>query len=334
MSEKILEAEIVEDELKAPILKDIKYPVKMEDLEALMSEYKNIPVIDLEADDEVVGEQYQIVLRGHKRFVKARTSIEKVRKGLKAPALEYGKKVDTIAKEFQSKIKPFEDKLLEQRKAVEDNEARKQREAEEAEEKRIADIKSKLEDIKNLPLSMMLKTAQEITDTLCNIVSIEKEEFQEFYEEAIDLVVKVREQLTQLRDNKELVENAKKLQDEAEVEARRLKELEDKKLQDEKAEFEAERAKFQQQKEAFEAQQRAVQEEADRKEAERLADELQAKQEAERADREKQKELNLKEAKRQTFEYLFANLEISSIVAEQLLSLIIDNKVPHTRWED
>ena len=95
-----IEAEIVEDR-KEIVLVEIKYPVNTTDLESLLKEYTVIPDINPDADEDLVGEQYQFVLKGHKAFVKARTGIEKTRKQLKQPALDYGKTVDNIAKEFQ-----------------------------------------------------------------------------------------------------------------------------------------------------------------------------------------------------------------------------------------
>jgi len=282
MPNETIDAEIVDDELKAPVLQDIKYPVKASDLEILMSEYKDIPNIDLDANDEKIGEQYQFVLAGHKKFVKARNQIEKVRKTLKAPALEYGKKVDAIAKEFQAKIKPIEDKLAIERRKVEENEARKQREAEEAEEKRIDEINRRLTWMERLPLEMMSKSSLEIREFLGGFDTPEEKTFEEFYDKALILHSQIQTQLSKMADDKELVENAQKLQAEKEAEAQRLKEEEDKKLQAQKDELAQQQAEFQKQKEEFEAQQRAMQEEADRKEAARLADELQEKQEQER----------------------------------------------------
>ena len=330
-----IDAEIVESENKAPILKDIKYPVKMEDLEILMSDFKDIPTIDLDADDETVGEQYQLVLGGHKRFVKARTSIERVRKDLKAPALEYGKRVDAIAKEFQAKIKPFEDKLLVQRKAVEDNEARKQREAEEAEEKRIDEIQRRMSYMERIPLEMMQKSSIEIRDFIGSFDVPSEKDFDEFYSKALILHSQIQTQLTQMANDKELVENAQKIQAqkekaEAEAEAQRQAQL-----QKEREEFEEEQRAFQKKKDDFEAMQREQQEILDRREAARLADELQAKQEAERLERKKQDE----DAKRNAYAHAIEDMErLWNSDGMDNFSQIVDaiqaGQIRHIKWED
>lgn len=342
---KTIEAEILEDENKAPILKDIKYPVKMEDLDALMNDFKDIPAIDLDADDETVGEQYQFVLGGHKRFVKARTSIEKVRKELKAPALGYGKKVDAIAKEFQAKIKPFEDKLSIQRLAVENNEARKQREAEEAEERRVEEIHRRMTYMERVPLEMMQKPSIEIREFIDSFDIPTEKDFNEFYDKALILHSQIQTQLMQMADDKELVENAQAIQAQKEKEAAEAEAQRQEQLKKEREEFEEQQRVFQKQKDDFEAQQRAVQEEADRKEAERLADELQAKQEAENREREKReattaalvksrkKAQDIKNRK-ESFETLDYQLNSQNVDIETLIDLIQDDQVPHIRWED
>ncbi|WP_457750124.1 hypothetical protein, partial [Sulfurimonas sp.] len=182
-----IDAEIVDDELKAPVLQDIQYPVNPEYIDLLINEYKDVPSIDLDANVYEIGEQYQVVLAGHKKFVKARIQIEKVRKTLKAPAIEYGKKVDAIAKEFQAKLKPIEDKLSFERKKVEENEARMQREAEEAEERRVEAITSKIASMERVPLEMMQKTSLELREFLASFDVPTQKEYEEFYDKALIL---------------------------------------------------------------------------------------------------------------------------------------------------
>ena len=332
---KTIDAEIVNDDFRAPVLKDIKYPVKMEDLDLLMIEYKDIPNIDLDADDETIGEQYRFVLSGYKRFVKARTSIEKVRKELKAPALEYGKKVDAIAKEFQSKIKPFEDKLSIQRLAVENNEARKQREAEEAEEKRIDEIKRRISYMERAPLEMIQKPSIEIREFIGSFDSPTEKDFNELYDTALILHSQTKTHLIQMAEDKELVENAQAIQAQKEKEAAEAEAQRQEQLKKEREEFEQQQRAFQKQKDEFEALQRAVQEEADRKEAERLADELQAKQEAERRERKKQDE----DAKRNAYTHAIEDMERlwngdGMDNFSQMVDAIQAGQIRHIKWED
>jgi len=328
-----LDAEIITDEFKVPVLKNIVYPVTMESLEALVAEYSDIPEIDVNASDEVVSQQFEFVVQGHKKFVKAKRSIEKARKVLKAPALEYGKAVDSIAKEFQSKINHIEEKLLFQRKVVEDNEARKQREAEEAEERRVDAIKAEIASTKNLPLQHFNSSSSKITKVLESFRVITKEDFEEFYDEAIETQNFVISQLQTARDNKVLVENAQKLQDEAEEKARAEKELADRKIQDEKDAFEKEKAEFQKRKDEFDAQNRAYQEEIDREEAVKKADALQAQQEIENEEKKQKEKESFEKFKYETINDLCDVCLLTDETAEIVFDGIYGGYVNHLKFE-
>lgn len=334
---KTIEVEMVEEN-QAVVLSEIKYPVSKIDLETLLKEYKDIPDINPDADEELVGKQYQFVLKGHKAFVKARTGIEKTRKLLKQPALDYGKQVDGIAKEFQSMIVDAETKLQIQRKKVEDNEARKQREIEEAEELRVDTIKNKILNIKNLPLNHFNSDSQTLTNALETLRTITVEEYEEFTEEASDAQEKVIQQLQQARETKVKAEQADK------IEAQRLEEankIEAQRLEAQKVEqqkLEAERAEFERQKQEFARQQREQQEAIDRQNAEREAIELQKKQEAERVEREKQQALERQQREQQDIE-LLEKRKIETLgkfyncgTYEVLLDAIIDGRVPNIKW--
>jgi len=291
----VTEAEIVED--NQIILCEIKYPVSQVMLKDLLEEYKEIPDINPDADEDLVGTQYQYVLKGHKAFVKARTSIEKTRKTLKQPALDYGKSVDGIAKEFQAMIKTTEDKLQLQRKRVEDNEARKQAEAEALEEARIDEIKNRILSVKNLPLQHFNSSSEDITRALESLVVISIDVYDEFFDEAVESQNYVISQLQTARDNKLLVENASKIQAEKDEEIRKAKEIEDAKLQAERDEFNKQQEEFNKQKQDFERQQREQQEVIDRQKAELEADELAKKQDFDRQQREQQGKENFDKAK-------------------------------------
>jgi len=285
MNENTVEVEIVEEN-KEVVLSEIKYPVSQVDLNNLLLDYKDIPDINPDADDVIVSEQYQFVLKGHKAFVKARTGIEKTRKQLKQPALDYGKRVDGIAKEFQSLIKSTEDKLFLQRKTVEDNEARKQREAEEAEDARVNNINSAINSLKQLPMECINKSSEAISDVLKSIEAPNKEFYSEFYDEALEVFGASSSQVRQMLENQYLVENAEKIQAEKDAEAKRIQDEEDAKHRAEKDALAKQQAEFQKQKDDFERQQREQQEIINRQKAEIEADELAKQQEAERVEKE------------------------------------------------
>ena len=334
---KMLEAEIIEEN-KAVVLSEIKYPVSQTDLKALLEEYKDIPEIDPDADEDLVGEQYQFVLRGHKAFVKARTGIEKTRKQLKQPALDYGKNVDGIAKEFQSMISTAETKLQIQRKIVEDNEVRKQREAEEAEEARVETIKIKISDIKNLPLCHFNSDSETLAKALESIYVPTDEEYQEFINEAREVQQITIMQLQEMRKNKVLAERAGELEAEREAEAKKLKDEQDAKLAKEREEFEAQQREFKEKQEAFERQQREQQEVIDRQKAEIEAEELRKQQEFERAEREQQEAFERQQREQQTkeefdnakFQLVNELKELKTIT--KIASAIVDGNITNLTW--
>ena len=328
-----------EEIIETVVLSEIKYPVSQESLTTLLDEYKDIPNIDPDADDETVAEQYQFVLKGHKAFVKARNGIEKTRKTLKAPALEYGKTVDGIAKEFQTMIKSTEEKLFIQRKIVEDNEARKQREAEEREEQRVNAIQKFLKEYEQFPLTFLNVSSEHLASFLETELKAPTEiVFEEYLEEANAKYQVCVTTLNSMLENKKLVENAQKLQAEAEEKARLEKEESDRKLQAERDEFARQQAEFQQQKENFERQQREQQEILDRQEAEREADELQAKQEAERVEAERLAELQRQQAEEEAEQnkekHIAETLEAIDKYLDYglLLNKIIAGEIPNLKW--
>jgi len=324
------EAEIVEDaELLAPTLKDIKYPLSAGEIDTLLAKYAEVPTIDLNASDEEIGESYKFVLAGHKEFVKVRNKIEKTRKTLKEPALNYGRKVDSIAKEFQAKIKPIEDKLYIQRKAVEDNEARKQREAEERELQRVVNIKTLMNDYETHPMRFINSSSQDIDLFLRNDLKTPTPElFEEFFDEAFIKYNACFNQLVQMKENQILVENAKKIQEQQEAEAKQKRDEDNAKSKAREDELAKREKEFQAKEDAFNAVIEAQQEEQARLEAARLADEFQAKQEFEAKVKLQQNAQKLEDAKQETTEAL-----AEVVGTEDFMNAIFENKIPHLKFE-
>ena len=321
-----IDAEIISE----IVLSEIKYPVTISDITALLEEYKDIPTIDPDGDDEIVAEQFAFVLRGHKAFVKARTGIERTRKTLKQPALDYGKNVDNIAKEFQSLIKQTEIKLFVQRKIVEDNEAKKQREAEESEELRINIIKMLIVDIKSLAGIHYNSSSESLTTALEALTVPTVEVYAEFLTEAREAQQISILQLQEMRKSKKLAEKSEEFEVQEAKEAEKLRDEQDAKIAKERAEFAEEKAEFERQKNEMENEVRAKQEELDLINAEKEADALMLKQQ------EFKKE---KETKDKELQDLYYNEAYDSLNAarqsenEALLDLIIEGKVKHIKFE-
>jgi len=281
MSETI-EAEIVEDEFLAPAQVTAKKLTTLVNVDNLIKKYKTIADTPLKTDVEELGALFLELQTARKEFTNGRIKLEKEAKALRDPYNAFAKLVIKIEKEVQAKINPYENKLRALTDKVENEEKRKQIEAEEAEEARINAIRIKIKAFEMLPLQYINNTSDEILAMLNDSVNPTEETFNEFFNEAVTVFTNSHSQLRKIHDDKILVENAQKMQDEKDVKAREAKEIEDKKLQDEKDALAKQQSDFQKQKDDFEAQQKAIQEEADRKEAERVADELQAKQESEK----------------------------------------------------
>jgi len=328
MSETV-EAEIVEDEFLAPVLKNAKELTTLVNTDELIKEYSELASIDISTPVEEISLKFIEIEKGFKAFRKARTSIERTRKEIGEPAFQFHKKVIEIAKEIQKTINPYEERLKALVSKVENEEKRKQIEIEEAEEQRVTNIKRIINQLKDNPTQCIGKTSKVITEALELLECPSREILEEFFDEAFMAYTQSQTQMLQMLENQNLVENAQKIQEEAkqkadaeEVERQALRDAEQKKLDEEKAEF-------RKQKDDFEAQQKAIQEEADRMQAAKEADELMAKQKAEK----KQKDLENKEAYDELYNEAWDDLqEAFENKREALLDLIIEGKIRNVKW--
>ncbi len=333
---KIMDAEIVEEVIKAPVLQDIKYPVSNLDIQALLDEYVDIPEIDPES--EKAPEQYQYVLKGHKAFVKARTSIEKVRKTLKSPALDYGKSVDGIAKEFQAKIAPTEEKLRLARQTVEDYEKRKIAEAEEAERKRIEIIEDEILRIKNIPLGIFNLTAEQTSAVFDELKAPDIRFFEEFQDKAVNVFKETSLILSQSYETKLKAEQAEAMEQQLKAEAEEAERKRQEAMRVEREKLEAEKAEFQRQQDEMQEQMRMQQEAIDKQNAEIEAEKLMQEQEQERKEHEKKEEaerLKKEKENRELFEQNFSEtLEAMNKYTDNSLMLneIVSGAIPNIRW--
>ncbi len=185
MKPNVIDAEVIEDEFKAPVLADIKYPVKTTDIEKLLAEFKVIPNINIADDPKVVETQYSFVRAGLKRFVSARVAIEKTRKLIKAPALKYTKKVDAVAKEVTMLLADTEQRLLVEKTKIDVEIERKKNEKMREEEMRIITIQDKIQVIKNLPLDHFMSTSSQVAAAIEGMLMPKEDVYMEFLEEAL-----------------------------------------------------------------------------------------------------------------------------------------------------
>lgn len=118
-------------------------------------------------------------------LVTLRNKLDKTRKEFKAPALEFGRRIDSEAKRIEGEILALEEPIDDQIKADE-----RRREAEkaakaEAERVRVATIRAKIDAMHGLVREAVGKTAEEITTAQLDLSAIEiGDGFAEFTAEA------------------------------------------------------------------------------------------------------------------------------------------------------
>jgi nitrate reductase NapAB chaperone NapD len=159
---------------------------------------------------------YKAVMAAISTVSKIRVDVEKARKMFKADALEYGRKVDAEAKRITGLLLEVEEPLRAKRQAVDDAKARKEEEARLAEEKRVADIRAKIDAITAFVSRLNELTIPELSARIESIgkLSIIGSEYQEFTGDALAEIKTVADALN--------ARMAEKIEREKEQEALRI----------------------------------------------------------------------------------------------------------------
>lgn len=251
--------------------------------------------------------------------VSLRTSLEAMRKEIKAPALERCKAIDSEAKRITEEILKLEAPIDETIKAEEAKKAAEKADKERIEKERVEGIKAKIEIIKGYPLKAIDVTATRLAEVLPGVESlnITEEEYQEFTAEAQFALMESVSKLRKMLAEKQACEaEVARFQAEKEEQERRAAE--------ERSKLEAERAEL----ERIRKEDEARHAEEDRKlrevrEAEEA--ELRAKREAEekriadeRAELERQqRELEEARAKAEAEDKVRQEAEVKRIAEER-----------------
>lgn len=268
-----------------------QYDLTAAQLTKLRKEYDpaNIPTA-LEKGDE----GYQAIHSMVMNITKVRTNIDKVRKGLKADALAWGKKVDGEAKRLTEIVVSLEEPWRKIKTDLEEKEEREKQAAREAEEKAIAIIEERIAGIKSLTEGLLGATADQILarNYEASSVEITEELFGDYVEAATIIRKTVMETLTNAhaerlefeeqqaaaaKQQAEMAEQQAKLDAQAAEQAKAQRELDDQKAAQEAAE-KAEQARK-------EKEEREAQEEIERQEREQAEAEAKKKRKAELAKR-------------------------------------------------
>lgn len=323
------------------VLEEVKYPVTQSDLESFVSTWAEVPKLDPLDEDKT---QYKAVKSAHLQAVKFRTSIEKKRKELKAPALEYGKKVDAIAKEFQEIVHSKELELFSERNKVEQYEKEQEQKRLDAERERVEKIGKAITHLQMIPLDSMGKSCAELKEVYESIDMPNDEIYAERLDEAILVYKDTLNKLETAIDTAEKAEQAEAIQREAEE--RRVKEDEERiaKGKAEREVLDNERKAFEKEKEEHARIIREQQEEINRQNAEREAEELAKKQAEEEKARREQEEIDRQNAERENkanldkkkdncFNEIVSLMECECEVSV-LIDAVIDNKITNIKWVD
>ncbi len=245
-------------------------------------------------------------------LVTLRTTLEKKRKELKEPALEYSRRIDSEARRITAAILELETPIDEQIKADEARRERERAEREAAERARVEAIVARLEFIKGVPARMAGRSSVVIDTAIADLEAREVgDDFEEFRERAEqaktaalvalrDMRARVAEQeeeARRLREEREALRREREAQEKAAAEARAAEEAaaaerrrkEDEERAERQAELDAEAARLAAEREAFERAQREqaareAEAQAEKEAAERA--EREAREAAERAERE------------------------------------------------
>lgn len=190
-----------------------------------------------------------------------RTSLEKMRVELKAPALERSRLIDAEAKRITVELVKLEGPIDEQIKAEESRKEQERIAKAEADRLRIANNIGKIEQIKAVPANVTAMTSAEVSNVIVRLenLAVGDAEYQEFRPMAQDAKVTALQQLSDILTEKltqeaesvrlEIERQAEEARAEAERQERdRLAQIESERLAAEQKKLDEERTVFEEEK--------------------------------------------------------------------------------------
>lgn len=334
----------------------VVYPVTEIKLQALEQEFAEFP------RDLTVKKNYEVVKGGAKKLKKLINNTENHRKFLKKESLEYGRTVDSVAKQIRKRLSVLWSPMSNAITDYDNKEEIKRREIEKKEEERLESISNKIVQLKSVVDDVFYSNADHVKETIKQIMDNDPTLWaEEFTEKAIELKADTLKKLDELLILKRQSEMAAKKAEEAEqrrikkekeaeqalrIEAARLT-VENKKQADalriEREEFAAEKAAQEKRNKLAEAKIEAAKKaETAAMEAKKEQEEKEArlaKIEAEKADeaekKRKERAKTLKADIEQTaldllcfFDDKKANVDI----AKEIVTGIRKNEMQHLKW--
>ena len=223
-------------------------------LATLREKYTTFPSVETK-------EGYAEVKAGIKEVDGYRTSLEKTRKEIKAPALERCKLIDAEAKRITTELVEIAEPMKAAKKEIDEREKR-------LKEERIARLQVKVNELVHFPAQAVGKSPAQISELIDRLGEIDtSHDFYDLTSEAVAAqsasMSALAEMLTQAIAQEQ--EAARRAEENARLEAQRI-------------EMEREREEFRKQQEAFEAQQAEIRKqqedlESQQREAQRKIDE-------------------------------------------------------------
>lgn len=260
----------------------VEYNITDAVIAEMESLYMGLTITDLNNKEEFDAvHSARMVVKGK------RVEVEKTRKGLKADALAWGKKVDTEAKRIFALLEPIETHLSNEEQKVIDEQNRIKAEEEEKERARIQAMIDKLQEYGIVKPYIEIASMSE-----AEYGTILKNAIQDHAEEQERLVREAEQREAEAKRLEAEREELEKLQEQAERDRRiekEKREAEERKLAEERTVIEAEKKAFEdarraeaEKKEREEREKREAKERAEKEAAEKAEAEKQAKLEAER----------------------------------------------------
>ncbi|HEV2540241.1 MAG TPA: DUF1351 domain-containing protein [Frateuria sp.] len=244
--------------------------------------------------DVTVPKQMKAAKEARAELRTLRTTLEKTRKEIKAPALERCRMIDEEAKRITAEIVALEEPIDIQIKAEEARAESERLQKLEAERLRVEAIQQKIQAIRDVPAGLVGKPSVIIAGQLAKLEAeqLDEEEFAEFFDigrDALDATIgRVKQLLDAQRDHEA---EQKRIEAERAELARLREEAEARRRADEEkaAAERAEQDRLAREQREREAAAQREREEAERAERQRQEDEARAaREEQERAEREEQ----------------------------------------------
>lgn len=236
--------------------------------------------------DLSVKENYETVKAALREIKKPRIALEKDRKAIKSVPFGLCKKIDAAAKPIMESLVSLETSWKNAKTEYDEAVEREKFEKAQAENARIETIKSRIEEIRMMPITNMDKDSLELSDILIGMDAILFDDNwnQEEIEKANSVIAETKEKLATLIEGKQAQEEVQRQQEEREAaleEEKRLAEAKaqaEREEQDRKNKIEAERLakiKAEQEAAAKEAEEKLERERAAFEEEKRIAREKQ-----------------------------------------------------------